>query len=166
MFELVARDGRARAGVLRTPHGEVATPAFMPVGTCGSVKGVTPEELRACGAQIILANCYHLLLRPGHELIRDLASCSDDIRLEAIPETDITCEVGVGCEREVWLCLHDGGHKQKSGWIARTTAWASSTARPGISATRVSNRASCSADGSGISVRWVWLSVAAAPSPG
>ncbi len=72
MLELKARDGRARAGVLRTPHGEVETPGFMPVGTCGSVKGVTPDELRACGARIVLANTYHLLLRPGHELIRDL----------------------------------------------------------------------------------------------
>jgi queuine tRNA-ribosyltransferase len=57
---------------MTTAHGEVATPAFMPVGTAGAVKGVTPEELRACGAQIILGNTYHLYLRPGHETIREL----------------------------------------------------------------------------------------------
>jgi queuine tRNA-ribosyltransferase len=72
MFVLEARDGLARAGVLRTPHGEVETPAFMPVGTAATVKSLTPEDLRACGAQIVLSNTYHLFLRPGHELIREL----------------------------------------------------------------------------------------------
>lgn len=59
----------ARAGVLLTPHGEVPTPVFMPVGTQASVKTVSPEELRQIGAGIILSNTYHLYLRPGHELI-------------------------------------------------------------------------------------------------
>jgi queuine tRNA-ribosyltransferase len=68
-FELVRRDGRARRGRMTTPHGVVRTPAFMPVGTAGSVKGVTPSELRQCGADIVLSNTYHLFLRPGHELI-------------------------------------------------------------------------------------------------
>ncbi len=72
MFELLSQDGRARQGRLRTAHGTVETPAFMPVGSAGSVRGVTPDDLRACGAQIILANTYHLELRPGHELVRDL----------------------------------------------------------------------------------------------
>jgi queuine tRNA-ribosyltransferase len=71
-FRLLARDGRARRGVLDTPRGEVATPAFLPVGTAGAVKAVTSEELRACGASMILANTYHLFLRPGHDLIREL----------------------------------------------------------------------------------------------
>ena len=71
-FEVVARDGRARLGRLRTAHGEVETPAFLPVGTAGAVKAVTPEELRACGASIVLANTYHLFLRPGHEIVREL----------------------------------------------------------------------------------------------
>jgi queuine tRNA-ribosyltransferase len=57
---------------MTTAHGEVATPAFMPVGTHATVKAVTPEELRLCGAGIVLCNTYHLYLRPGHELIRDL----------------------------------------------------------------------------------------------
>ncbi len=71
-FDIDAADGDARCGRLRTARGEVATPAFMPVGTAGTVKAVTPEELRTCGAQIILGNTYHLYLRPGHETVRDL----------------------------------------------------------------------------------------------
>jgi len=71
-FELSARDGAARAGRIRTGHGEVLTPAFMPVGTSAAVKTLTSEELRDCGAQIVLSNTYHLMLRPGHELIREL----------------------------------------------------------------------------------------------
>lgn len=71
-FELSGRDGAARRGVMTTMHGLVETPAFMPVGTQGTVKAVTGSELRLCGAQIVLSNTYHLALRPGHELIRDL----------------------------------------------------------------------------------------------
>lgn len=69
-FELEARDGAARAGLLHLAHGSVRTPAFMPVGTQGTVKAVSPEELDALGAEIVLANAYHLYLRPGHELVR------------------------------------------------------------------------------------------------
>ncbi len=74
MFEyrVEATDGAARAGVLALPHGEVRTPAFMPVGTQASVKSLAPEEVAGIGADIVLANTYHLYLRPGHELIRDL----------------------------------------------------------------------------------------------
>jgi queuine tRNA-ribosyltransferase len=70
-FTIVAIDpaSRARAGVLETPHGTVQTPMFMPVGTQASVKALTPDDLRAVGAQIILSNTYHLLLRPGPEVI-------------------------------------------------------------------------------------------------
>jgi queuine tRNA-ribosyltransferase len=70
-FEVVAEstNTRARAGVMQTAHGPVETPVFMPVGTLGSVKSVTPEELTACGAQIILGNTYHLYLRPGREVL-------------------------------------------------------------------------------------------------
>ncbi len=69
-FELEATSGRARAGRLRTPHGEVLTPCFMPVGTKATVKAVLPPALRALGAQVVLANTYHLYLRPGVELVR------------------------------------------------------------------------------------------------
>jgi queuine tRNA-ribosyltransferase len=71
-FELSAREGAARAGVLRLPHGEVRTPVFMPVGTQATVKTLTPEEVAGAGAQIVLANTYHLFLRPGHALVRQL----------------------------------------------------------------------------------------------
>ena len=71
-FELVAREGEARAGLLKTAHGEVRTPVFMPVGTKASVKSVDPDELRALGAEIVLANSYHLHFRPGEELIEEL----------------------------------------------------------------------------------------------
>jgi queuine tRNA-ribosyltransferase len=71
-FELTAQEGAARAGVLRTAHGEVRTPVFMPVGTKASVKSVDPEELRALGAEIALANSYHLHFRPGEDLVEEL----------------------------------------------------------------------------------------------
>jgi queuine tRNA-ribosyltransferase len=71
-YRLTATDGAARAGVLTTAHGEVATPAFMPVGTKASVKTVDPDELRALGATIVLGNAYHLHFRPGAELIAEL----------------------------------------------------------------------------------------------
>ncbi|MDR1070437.1 MAG: tRNA guanosine(34) transglycosylase Tgt [Gracilibacteraceae bacterium] len=71
-LEIIKRDGasRARRGRLRTPHGLVETPCFMPVGTQATVKAMTPAELRSVGAEIILANTYHLYLRPGADLIR------------------------------------------------------------------------------------------------
>lgn len=69
-FEILAVDGAARRGRLHTPHGAVETPAFMPVGTQGSVKAMTPEEVRESGAQMILANTYHLHLRPGEETVQ------------------------------------------------------------------------------------------------
>jgi queuine tRNA-ribosyltransferase len=71
-FTVTATDGVARAGVLRTAHGDVPTPAFMPVGTKGTVKGVHPDELRALGTTMLLGNTYHLHLRPGEDLIADL----------------------------------------------------------------------------------------------
>jgi len=71
-FELIATDGAARAGRLTTANGVVETPIFMPVGTHAAVKALAPDDLRAAGAQIVLANTYHLYLRPGHDLIREL----------------------------------------------------------------------------------------------
>ncbi|HCX01840.1 MAG TPA: tRNA guanosine(34) transglycosylase Tgt, partial [Syntrophaceae bacterium] len=71
-FELIKKDLQtsARLGKMVTPHGTVQTPAFMPVGTQGTVKSMRPEEIQNCGAQILLSNTYHLYLRPGHETIR------------------------------------------------------------------------------------------------
>jgi queuine tRNA-ribosyltransferase len=72
LFDLLTTEGRARRGRLVTAHGVVETPAFMPVGTQGTVKSLTPDDLREAGVQIVLGNTYHLHLRPGHELIRSL----------------------------------------------------------------------------------------------
>jgi queuine tRNA-ribosyltransferase len=71
-FELVGTDGAARAGVLRMERGSVLTPAFMPVGTAGTVKAMLPESVAETGADIVLANTYHLMLRPGAERIAKL----------------------------------------------------------------------------------------------
>jgi queuine tRNA-ribosyltransferase len=68
-FELLANDGAARLGRLTLAHGVVETPAFMPVGTYGTVKAMTPEELEGLGAQIVLGNTFHLMLRPGSEIV-------------------------------------------------------------------------------------------------
>ncbi len=70
-FTLEKKDNNARAGVLQTPHGEIATPVFMPVGTQATVKAMTNDQVLEAGAQIILGNTYHLYLRPGYELIRE-----------------------------------------------------------------------------------------------
>lgn len=73
-FKLAAvdLDSNARAGQMKTSHGEIQTPVFMPVGTQATVKTLTPEELKSAGSQIILGNAYHLFLRPGHDLIRKM----------------------------------------------------------------------------------------------
>lgn len=71
-FTVEAEDGGARAGRLETPRGTVLTPCFMPVGTKGTVKAISPERLRAVGAQIVLANTYHLALRPGSDVVKRL----------------------------------------------------------------------------------------------
>jgi len=70
-YRLLSKDGKARRGIISTPHGEIQTPVFMPVGTAATVKAMRPEEVEALGAEIILSNTYHLYLRPGHEVIRE-----------------------------------------------------------------------------------------------
>jgi len=67
-----ASDSAARSGVFHTPHGPVQTPFFMPVGTCGTVRGILPDDLRRSGAEVLLANTYHLSLRPGFEVVKKL----------------------------------------------------------------------------------------------
>lgn len=71
-YELIAQSGPARAGIWHTPHGAIETPAFMPVGTLASVKGITPAQLREVRVSKILANTYHLALRPGAELVAEM----------------------------------------------------------------------------------------------
>ena len=76
-FELQAYDGKARKGVITTPRGEIRTPAFMPVGTAATVKAMLPENVRATGADILLGNTYHLMLRPGAERVARLGGLHD-----------------------------------------------------------------------------------------
>lgn len=76
-FELIGSDGAARRGRMRFPRGTVETPAFMPVGTYATVKAMTPEELDACGTELIVANTFHLMLRPGDERIESLGGLHD-----------------------------------------------------------------------------------------
>jgi len=71
-FRVIAEDGNARAGILTTPHGEIMTPIFMPVGTQATVKAVTPAQLEELGVQILLSNTYHLYLRPGADTVAAL----------------------------------------------------------------------------------------------
>ncbi len=87
-FSLAATDGKARTGSMRFPRGEVATPAFMPVGTYGTVKGLTPEQVRGTGADILLGNTFHLMLRPGTETINVHGDLHDFIGWERPILTD------------------------------------------------------------------------------
>jgi queuine tRNA-ribosyltransferase len=87
-FALEARDGTARAGAFSTPHGAFHTPAFMPVGTHGAVKALTPDQVAATGAEIVLANTYHLAQRPGEELVQKLGGLHAFMRWDGPILTD------------------------------------------------------------------------------
>jgi queuine tRNA-ribosyltransferase len=87
-FDVRAADGRARAGVFTTPHGEVATPAFMPVGTLATVKSLDPVDLVNMGATMILSNAYHLHLRPGDELVKEMGGLHKFMRWDGPILTD------------------------------------------------------------------------------
>lgn len=88
VFRVVGRQGEARSGVLTTAHGVVRTPAFMPVGTQGAVKALSPEDMLRCGTQILLANTYHLYLRPGEKLIKKLGGLHQYMRWQGPILTD------------------------------------------------------------------------------
>ncbi len=79
-YQKLAQDGAARRGRISTAHGEIDTPAFMPVGTAGTVKGILPEQVAATGAQILLGNTYHLMLRPGAERVAALGGLHEFMR--------------------------------------------------------------------------------------
>src|SRR5678816_1506007 len=87
-FRIDAADGRARAGVLATPRGEIRTPAFMPVGTAGTVKALTVEQVAAAGTDILLGNTYHLMLRPTAERVKRLGGLHRFMRWEGPILTD------------------------------------------------------------------------------
>ena len=86
-FSVAATDDLARTGRIRTPHGEVATPAFMPVGTRAAVKAMSPDELWDIGYRLVLANAYHLLVRPGPDLVREMGGVA---RFMAFPGATLT----------------------------------------------------------------------------
>src|SRR6516164_5561005 len=79
-FRLIATDGAARTGEITTAHGVARTPAFIPVGTQGAIKGVHHDDVRAAGADIILANTYHLMLRPSAERVATLGGLHEFMR--------------------------------------------------------------------------------------
>jgi len=87
-FEIAAVDGAARTGVLKTPRGDIATPAFMPVGTAATVKALYPDQVRQTGADIILGNTYHLMLRPGAERVKRLGGLHEFMRWDGPILTD------------------------------------------------------------------------------
>jgi queuine tRNA-ribosyltransferase len=107
-FTVTATDGAARAGVLRTAHGEVPTPAFMPVGTKGTVKGVDPVELRALGASIVLGNTYHLHFKPGDDVIAELGGLHEFMAWGGPILTD-SGGFQVFSLRDTLLAVDDGG---------------------------------------------------------
>src|SRR3989344_5814921 len=75
-FKILSKDKKARAGIIQTPHEIVETPAFVAVGTQATVKGLTPEDIKACGAQILFGNTYHLHLRPGEDVVEEFGGLS------------------------------------------------------------------------------------------
>ncbi len=87
-YTLQGATGAARAGLFETPHGSIETPSFMPVGTMGTVKGLGMDEVEAVGARMVLGNTYHLYLRPGHELVRELGGLHRFMRWEGPLLTD------------------------------------------------------------------------------
>ncbi|MEW6054321.1 MAG: tRNA guanosine(34) transglycosylase Tgt [Nitrospirota bacterium] len=87
-FSVMHTDGNARAGILKTERGTIHTPAFMPVGTVGTVKAMSPEELKEIGAEIILCNTYHLYLRPGHKIVEMLGGVHEFMNWERPVLTD------------------------------------------------------------------------------
>lgn len=87
-YELLAKKGRARAGVFNTPHGALETPVFAPVGTQATVKMLTPKQLKEINASLVLSNTYHLYLRPGDELVRDLGGLHEFMQWDGPMLTD------------------------------------------------------------------------------
>ena len=96
-FDLIAEDPttHARAGVLHTPHGDIETPIFMPVGTKANVKGIPTETVKQLGAQIVLANTYHLSMRPGEDTIAELGGLHKFTQSMAVTIKDIAAAAGV-----------------------------------------------------------------------
>lgn len=112
-FKIVKKDKKtkARAGVIKTPHGDIETPIFIPVGTNGTVKSVSPRDLKEMGAQIILANTYHLHLRPGEDLLKKFGGLSKFMSWNGPTMTDSggfqVFSLGIGLEHGVGKLLRE-----------------------------------------------------------
>src|SRR3989338_7578561 len=87
-IEQRAAAGGGRAGILTTPHGVIRTPAFVPVGTKASVKGILPEQLKVLGAEVVLANTYHLYLQPGEKIVQDAGGVGEVMNWQGPTITD------------------------------------------------------------------------------
>ena len=87
-FEIIATDGHARAGILHTPHGDIPTPCFAPVGTQATVKAVPPRDLHELHASLVLANTYHLHLRPGEDLVQKMGGLHEFMQWDGPILTD------------------------------------------------------------------------------
>ena len=89
-FKILAKDGFARRGVVNTLHGEINTPAFMPVGTAATVKGVFTDDIVKTGSEILLGNTYHLMLRPSSEVIKELGGLHKFMNWDTVSYTHLT----------------------------------------------------------------------------
>lgn len=102
-FKIVSKSGKARAGVIKTPHGDVLTPAFLPVGTKATVKSLTPEQLKEIGVEAVLANTYHLHLQPGEDVIKKLGGLNKFMSWDKPTMTDSggfqVFSLGIGLEK-------------------------------------------------------------------
>jgi len=140
-FDLLKEDSvtNARVGKIRTDHGEINTPAFIPVGTQATIKALTPEDLKGLGAEIILCNTYHLLLRPGHELIKSLGGLHRFMHWDYPLLTDsggfqvyspeLCMEVQEALGADVAMCLDEcvpypSSYDYVHDSLKRTTRWA------------------------------------------
>lgn len=102
-FKIVSKSGKARAGVIKTPHGDIETPAFFPVGTKGTIKSLTSQQLREIGVEAVLANTYHLHLQPGEDVVKKLGGLSSFMDWNKPSMTDSggfqVFSLGVGLEK-------------------------------------------------------------------
>ena len=116
-FTILHQDGKARVGRLKTAHGEIETPAFIPVGTQASVKALNPDQLKQMGVQVVLANTYHLMLRPGADLIKKLGGLHQFMGWDKPIMTDSggfqVFSLGIGLEHGVGKFLQDEFTKSK-----------------------------------------------------
>lgn len=124
-FTIHKRSGLARTGTIKTPHGEIQTPAFIPVGTQATLKSLTPEQLKETGAQAVLANAYHLYLRPGSEVIDQAGGLHKFMNWDGPTFTDSggfqVMSLGVGFKKVIDMYGEDTdapkGKKDKLAWV-------------------------------------------------